>query len=66
MSALDNIYRDTLPTCEPKQPLLDQLKRRRIAAQKAVQDIDNAIKALEDNPQIQQVLDVLAKVTNYT
>ena len=61
-----NTYHEPLPMCEPSLPLLDQLKRRRTVAQKVLQDIDNAIKVLEDNPQIQQVLDVLAKVTNCT
>lgn len=49
---------------EPKLPIWEQLQRRRIKAKETLQDIDNAIKALKDNPQFEHMLNVLAKVTN--
>lgn len=61
---LDTLNRAPTLTCQPKLPLLEQLKRRRAETQKTLQNIDEAIKALEDNPEFEKMLNVLGKVAN--
>ena len=52
--------------CEVKQAkspdLLDGLKRRRLDAENRLTDLTNAIEALEKNPEIGKVLELVARV----
>ena len=45
---------------EPRVPLLEQLRKGRVMAQKELEDIDNAIKALEDNPTFEHMLNTIS------
>lgn len=64
MAMYDELQNISSALNEPKLPIWEQLQRRRIKAKETLQDIDNAIKALKDNPQFEHMLNVLAKVTN--
>lgn len=45
-------------------PLLERLERDRAQIQQKLDEIDEAIAVLKDNPGFQKILDTLSKVTN--
>ena len=52
-------------TSSKSVPVLDNLKQRRSKIAEELQNVDNAIAALEQNPEIEKVLTLLAKTGRY-
>jgi hypothetical protein len=50
------------PGREIERTYQEKLNDRRTALQKELDDVDNALKLLEKNPEVLKVLDALAKV----
>ena len=49
------------PSCESPS-VVENLKRRKLSLTKQLSDVNNALAALEDNPEVMKVLELLAKV----